>query len=240
MQVKNDILNYKELKIIQDNEMFNFCIDSVLLARFWKPSNKYKNILDFGTNNAIIPLIISRYTKSKITGIEIQVEACKIAKKNIKINKLEDQIEIINSDIKDFILDKNNNFDLIFCNPPFFKVDKESKLNKKSKFLTPARHEILITLEEIIKSAKIALKNGGKFFMIHLSERLDEIIFLLKQNNFSVKKLQIVYSKEKQNSKRILIEAINDGNNGMKILEPLYIHNEDGSYKKEILEMFGD
>ncbi|WP_342275394.1 tRNA1(Val) (adenine(37)-N6)-methyltransferase [Spiroplasma endosymbiont of Cantharis lateralis] len=240
MEVKNDILNYKKLKIIQDNKMFNFCIDSILLARFWKPSNKYKSILDFGTNNAIIPLIISRYTKSKITAVEIQEESCKIAKKNILLNNLEKQIEIVNMDIKKFVLDKNNQYDLIFCNPPFFKVDKESNLNKKSKFLIPARHEVLITLEEIIKSAKIALKNGGKFLMVHLSNRLDEIIILLKQNNFSVKKIQIVYSKEKQESKRVLIEAINDGNDGMKILEPLYIHNDDGTYKKEILEMFGD
>ncbi|WP_342258728.1 tRNA1(Val) (adenine(37)-N6)-methyltransferase [Spiroplasma endosymbiont of Dioctria linearis] len=240
MEVKNDILNYKRLKIIQDNKMFNFCIDSILLARFWKPSNKFKNILDFGTNNAIIPLIISRYTKSKITGIEIQEESCQIAKKNILLNNLEKQIEIVNMDIKKFVLDKNNQYDLIFCNPPFFKVDKDSNLNKKSKFLIPARHEVLITLEEIIKSAKTALKNGGKFLMVHLSNRLDEIIILLKQNNFSVKKIQIVYSKEKQESKRVLIEAINDGNDGMKILEPLYIHNDDGTYKKEILEMFGD
>ncbi|AUM62264.1 tRNA1(Val) (adenine(37)-N6)-methyltransferase [Spiroplasma monobiae] len=240
MKIVNAVLNYKNLKIIQDNNMFNFCIDSVLLARFWEPSKKFKNILDFGTNNAIIPLIISRYTNSKIAAVEIQSEACEIANENIKINNLENQIEIFNCDIKEFVKDKNNKFDLLFCNPPFFKVDQGANLNKRSELLTPARHEVLITLEEIIKSAKIALKNGGKFLMVHLSERFDEIIVILKQNNFAVKRIQFVYSKENQEAKRILIEAINDGNDGMKILKPIYIHNEDGSYKENILEMFGD
>ncbi|AGR41715.1 tRNA1(Val) (adenine(37)-N6)-methyltransferase [Spiroplasma diminutum] len=240
MKVVNKILNYKDLKIIQDNDMFNFCIDSVLLARFWEPSKKYKNILEFGTNNGIIPLILSKYTKENITGVEIQKEACDIANENIALNNLNDQISIVNSDIKEFVLNKNNKYDLLFCNPPFFKVGDNSNLNIRSEKLTPARHEVAITLEEIIKSAKVALKNGGKFLMIHLSERLDEIIILLKKNNFSIKRLQIVYTKHRQNAKRVLIESINDGNNGMKILEPLYIYNEDGNYNKNILEMFGD
>ncbi|WP_338985118.1 tRNA1(Val) (adenine(37)-N6)-methyltransferase [Spiroplasma endosymbiont of Diplazon laetatorius] len=240
MKVENSVLNYKDLKIIQDSDMFNFCIDSVLLARFWEPSKKYKNILDFGTNNAIIPLIISKYTDSKITGVEIQKEACEIAIQNIEMNNLSNQINIVNEDIKEFVKDKNNHFDLLFCNPPYFKVNEDSNLNKRSEMLTPARHEVSINLEQIIASAKITLKNGGKLIMIHLSERIDEIIILLKQNNFSVKRIQFIHSKEGQDSKRLIIEAINDGNQGVKILEPLYIHNEDGSYKEKILEMFGD
>ncbi|AUB31074.1 tRNA1(Val) (adenine(37)-N6)-methyltransferase [Spiroplasma floricola] len=240
MNVENSVLNYKDLKIIQNNEMFNFCIDSVLLARFWKPSKKFQSIIDFGTNNAIIPLLLSKYTKAKIVGVEIQNEACEIAIKNIELNKLSDQIQIINDDIKNFAKNKNNEFDLLFCNPPFFKVAKNSNLNKRSELLTPARHEVFIKLEEIIESAKIALKNGGRLLMIHLSERLDEIIYILKKNNFAIKRMQFVYSKKNQDAKRVLIEAINDGNDGMKILTPLYIHNSDGSYKKDILEKFGD
>ncbi|QHX36264.1 tRNA1(Val) (adenine(37)-N6)-methyltransferase [Spiroplasma sp. BIUS-1] len=240
MKVENQVLNYKDLKIIQDSDMFNFCIDSVLLSRFWIPSKKYKNILDFGTNNAIIPLIISRYTKANITGVEIQNEACKIAEENISLNELNSQITIFNQDIKEFVKDKNNTYDLVFCNPPFFKISDNSNLNKRSELLTPARHETSITLEEIIFSAKVALKNGGKLLMVHLSERMDEILFLLKNNNFSVKRIQFVYSKEGQDAKRVLIEAVNDGNDGMKILPPLVIHNEDGTYKENILEMFGD
>ncbi|AGR40708.1 tRNA1(Val) (adenine(37)-N6)-methyltransferase [Spiroplasma taiwanense] len=242
MKIINNILNFKELKIIQDTEMFNYCIDSILLTKFWKPSKKYKNILDFGTNNAIIPLILSRYTNAKISGVEIQRQAYEIAKENIKINNLSDKIFIYCNDIKKFILNKNNEYDLIFCNPPFFKINLNSSnnLNTRSKFLISARHEKDITLSEIIESAKIALKNGGKFLLIHLSERVEEIIILLNKNNFAIKKIRFIYSKKGQAAKKVLIESINDGNKGTKILDPLYVHNEDGTYTEEVLKMFGD
>ncbi|QGS51378.1 tRNA1(Val) (adenine(37)-N6)-methyltransferase [Spiroplasma tabanidicola] len=242
MKVLNQVLNFKDLKIFQDTKHFSFCLDSVLLAKFYIPKVKDKKICDFGTNNAIIPLLLSKYIRkdAKIYGIEIQKEACDIACENILINNLSDKIEIINEDIKTFVKDKNNFFDVIYCNPPFFKISKGSNLNKKSKNLIPARHELLINLEEIIYSAKVGLKNGGRFVMVHLAERLDEIIYLLKKNNFSLKNLRFVCSKQNQEPKKVLIDAINDGNSGIKILNNLYVHNDDESYTNEVLEIFGD
>ncbi|QBQ07212.1 methyltransferase [Spiroplasma gladiatoris] len=242
MKVINKVLNYKNLNIIQDTEMFSFCLDSILLANFYKPKTKEKKICDFGTNNAIIPLIVSKFSndQTKITGVEIQKRASDIAKENVLLNCLDKKIEIINEDIKDFLKNKNNYFDIIYCNPPFFKTNKDSNLNKKSETLIPARHETLINLEEIIFSAKVALKNGGRFVMVHLAERLDEIIYLLWKNNFKIKNLQFIYSKKNQQPKKILLDAINDGNCGINIMKNFYVHNENGTYTNEMKKVFGD
>lgn len=238
MKVLNDVLGYENLKIYQDPEMLSFSLDSVLLARFAKLKNSYKNICDFGTNNAIIPLILSRYTNASIDAVDIQEDASKIAKDNIELNNLQDKITVFNEDIKEFVKDKNNKYDLILCNPPFFKVSHESNLNTKSEKLIPARHETHLTLNEMIRSAAIGCKQKGKLVLIHLAERFDEIIFALKQNNFFPKRIQFIYSKENQNAKKVLIESDFQGNEGNIILPPLYVHSEDNSYNPEVMEMF--
>lgn len=242
MKITNAVLNYKDLKIFQDTEQFSYSLDSVLLARFYNPKKADQRICDFGTNNAIIPLILSKYINkdTRIIGVEINKTAFELAVENVELNNLSEQVRIVNQDIKEYIKGKNNYFDVVYSNPPFFKVNEGSNLNLKKEELVGARHEVFITLNEIIKCAKIALKNGGKFIMIHLAERLDEIVYLLKKHNFTIKQLQIIYSKAGQEGKKVLIKAENDGNWGVKILPPLVVHNDDGSYSKEVEVFFGD
>ena len=121
-EVINYLLAYNDLKIIQRKDMFNFSLDTVLLANFCTITKDVKKIVDFGTNNAAIPLILSRRTNKPIIGVEIQKEAVELAKKNITLNNLDDQIEIVHSDIKEFVNDSIK-VGLVVCNPPFFKVD---------------------------------------------------------------------------------------------------------------------
>ena len=119
-EVVNYLLAYKNMKIIQRKDMFNFSLDTVLLANFCTINKDVDKIIDFGTNNAAIPLLLSRRTDKKIVGIEIQGEAVEIAKKNVDINCLNDQINIVYDDIKNYV--KNNDkVKLVVCNPPFFK-----------------------------------------------------------------------------------------------------------------------
>ncbi|AHI52352.1 tRNA1(Val) (adenine(37)-N6)-methyltransferase [Spiroplasma culicicola] len=242
MKILNEIVGIKNKKIYQDTEMFNFCLDSILLAKFYVPKKYEKNVCDFGTNNAIIPIIISeRFSNDvKIFGIEIQEQAVQSAIENIEMNQLSKTITIINQDIKEYIKDKNNFFDVIYSNPPYFKINEGSKLNKKSEHLIAARHEKFITLEEIIYSAKVGLKNGGKFLLVHLAERIDEIIFLLRKHNFTVKKIQFVHFKKNKKAERVLIEAVNDGNDGAEIIMPLIIHEDNGEYTLEAKQILGD
>ena len=231
-EVINYLLAYNDLKIIQRKDMFNFSLDTVLLANFCTITKDVKKIVDFGTNNAAIPLILSRRTNKPIIGVEIQKEAVELAKKNITLNNLDDQIEIVHSDIKEFVNDSIK-VGLVVCNPPFFKVDEDSNLND-NEFLTIARHEIKINLEEIIKSAAMILDNRGKFAMVHRPQRMIEILNLMQKYDIEPKRIKFVYPKYNKESHILLVEGIYKGKKGLKIEPPLYAHNDDGSYSDEV------
>ena len=237
-EVINYLLAYNDLKIIQRKDMFNFSLDTVLLANFCTITKDVKKIVDFGTNNAAIPLILSRRTNKPIIGVEIQKEAVELAKKNITLNNLDNQIEIVHSDIKEFVNDSIK-VGLVVCNPPFFKVDEDSNLND-NEFLTIARHEIKINLEEIIKSAAKILDNRGKFAMVHRPQRMIEILNLMQKYDIEPKRIKFVYPKYNKESHILLVEGIYKGKKGLKIEPPLYAHNDDGSYSDEVKKMFGE
>ena len=237
-EVINYLLAYNNLKIIQRKDMFNFSLDTVLLANFCTITKDVKKIVDFGTNNAAIPLILSRRTNKPIIGVEIQKESVELAKKNITLNSLDNQIKIVHSDIKEFVNDSIK-VGLVVCNPPFFKVDEDSNLND-NEFLTIARHEIKINLEEIIKSAAKILDNRGKFAMVHRPQRMIEILNLMQKYDIEPKRIKFVYPKYNKESHILLVEGIYKGKKGLKIEPPLYAHNNDGSYSDEIKKMFGE
>ena len=205
-EVINYLLAYNNLKIIQRKDMFNFSLDTVLLANFCTITKDVKKIVDFGTNNAAIPLILSRRTNKPIIGVEIQKEAVELAKKNITLNSLDNQIKIVHSDIKEFVNDSIK-VGLVVCNPPFFKVDEDSNLND-NEFLTIARHEIKINLEEIIKSAAKILDNRGKFAMVHRPQRMIEILNLMQKYDIEPKRIKFVYPKYNKESHILLVEGI--------------------------------
>ena len=238
MEIENRLLNYKNLKIIQNTNWFAFSLDSVLLAHFATINKNTKNIMDFCTGNAPIPLILSTKTDSKIIGVEIQKEIYDLAKKSVEINSLTDQIEILNMNIKDLVNQYDTDtFDLITCNPPYFKVKETSNLNEND-IKTIARHEIYLELKDIFSTAKKLLKNNGTISIVHRPERLVEIIEEMRNNNIEPKKLRFIYPKVGSECNTILIEGSKNGNPGLKVLPPLYVHDEYGNYLEEIQEMF--
>lgn len=236
-EVTNYLLAYENMKIIQRKDMFNFSLDTVLLANFCSINKNVEKIIDFGTNNAAIPLLLSTRTKTNIVGVEIQEEAVDLARKNVALNNLGNQITIVNQDIKEYV--KNNRrVKLVVCNPPFFKLGEKSHLND-NEYLQIARHEIAITLEEIISSASFILDHGGKFAMVYRPDRLIETINLLQKYDLEPKRLRFVYPKQGREANTFLIEAIKKGKIGLRIEAPLYSHNEDGSYSDEVMKYFG-
>lgn len=238
METINYLLGYKDYYIVQNNEMFNFSLDSVLLPNFVTINKNIKNILDIGCGNAPIPLILTTRTDAKIIGVEIQKEVYDLAVKSVNINKLNEKIEIINDDINS-LYDKfeTESFDVITCNPPFFKLNEESNLNL-SDYKKIARHEIKLNLDQIFKIAKKLLKNGGNIAVVHRPERLVEIITTMKKYNIEPKRIQFIYPKLNSNANILLIEGVKNGNSGVKLEKPLFAHNEDGSYSKDILKYF--
>ena len=230
MEVINDLVGYKNIKIYQNTEWFKFSLDSILLAEFVTINLRTKKIIDFCTGNAPIPLILSTKTDIEIEGIEIQRDIYELANKSIIINSLQDRIKIYNMDIKDI---KNNFsseiFDLVTCNPPYFKYTNDSHINLDEHKII-ARHEYLLTLDDIIDNAFYLLKNNGRLALVHRAERLQEIMMKMNKKKLEIKKIQFVHSKMDKVGEMVLIEASKNGNKGLKILPPIVIYDDNNEY----------
>ena len=238
MEVINDLLNYNGFKIYQNTSWFSFSLDSVLLANFVNIKKNTNNIIDFCSGNAPIPLILSTKINNNIIGVEIQKEVYDLAKKSIKINDLDSRIEMLNMDIKQLVnIYETDTFDLITCNPPFFKVTEGSKINDNI-IKSVARHEIKINLDDIFSISRKLLRNNGSICMVHRTDRLIDIITAMKNNNIEPKRIRLVYPKVNSESNIVLIEGVKNGNPGLKILPPLYVHDDNGEYLDEVKNMF--
>lgn len=238
MKVINDLLGYKNLNIVQDTQMFSFSLDSVLLPNFITLNKKVEKILDIGCGNGPIPLILSTKTNAKIIGVEIQPEVAALANESVKLNNLNNQIQIINDDINNLVKNlETEMFDVITCNPPFFKALETSNFNQ-SDYKTIARHEVNLTIEQVIKISRKLLKNKGILGIVHRPERLMEILFLLNENNLIPKKIKFVYPRFNSEANMVLIEAKKNGNLGLKVLEPLFVHQDNGDYTDYVKKYF--
>ncbi len=241
MEVLNDILGYSNRKIYQNTDFFSFSLDSVMLSNFVTIRLKDKKILDLGTGNGVIPLILSLRTDKSIIGVEIQKALVELAKKSVKYNNLESQISIVHSDMKDYVsFNTIEQYDIITCNPPYFKVNDKNFFNEtKEKMI--ARHEVCISLEEVICTASKLLKNKGNFSIVHRSERLLEIFDLFRKYNIEPKRVQFVHEKVNKDSTLVLIEGCKCGKSGLKVESPFIMYNEDGTktneYEKFLLEV---
>jgi tRNA1(Val) A37 N6-methylase TrmN6 len=240
MEVINYLVGYKDLKIVQDTEWFNFSLDSVLLANFITLRSTAKNIIDLGTGNAPIPLILSTRTDAKIVGVEIQKSVYDLALKSVQINKLESKIEILNQDVKEIDnMYETDTFDVVVSNPPYFKYNGESLVNNDDH-KTIARHEVLLNIDDILRVTKKLLKNNGNFGIVHRPERMLEILNKMQQYNVEPKRIRFIYPKENLECNMMLIEGTKNGKAGLKILPPLYVHNSKGEYTAEVKKMFGE
>ena len=215
MEVKNDLYDYG-LKIYQDSKLFKFSLDSLLLAEFVDIKKSDRKLLDICSGNAPLPLIIGKNYDIEITGVEIQKKIYDLAIKSIKENNLTN-IKMLNINAKDL---KNyfpgNNFDIITCNPPFFKVSLSSLINENSEKAI-ARHELTITLKEIFDIVSFLLKENGTFYLVHRPERLEEIMDLARNLKLHVKEMIFVYSKLENNAIMVLIKMKKNAQLGVKI-----------------------
>lgn len=227
----------KKIKLFQRKDMFCVSLDTILLSNFIKIKPSTKVIIDFGTNNAAIPIILAAKFQGKIIGIEIQKAAVDIALENVKLNDLENRITIIHEDIKIYAQKTKEKVELIVCNPPFFPISKKSKV-KTQPLKIPARHEVYINLEEIIASASKLLKDKGRLVIVNSVERINETLLLLKKYQITPKKLQIVYPKINQAANVFLIEAGFLAKEGMIVLPPLICHNKNNTYVDEIAKWY--
>ena len=226
-------------KIIQNSEMFKFGIDAVLLSYFaFNQIRNNENIIDLGTGNGIIPLLLAKSRAKNITGLEIQEENVKISKKSIELNQLEEKINIIQGDIK--LVSENfpkHSFDSVLTNPPYM-INNHGKQNPNDAKLI-ARHEILCNLEDIISAADFLLKPNGKFFMIHKAFRLPEIFNSMINHKIEPKRLQMILPFTDKEANLVLIEGRKNGNPRLQIEKNLIVYEKPGTYTKMIEDIYG-
>ena len=224
MLVLNDVLGYKERKIYQDDRFFKFSLDGVLLSNFVNIKLTTKKIMDIGSGTGIIPLLLTLKTSRKIDAVEIQPELCELLSKSIKYNNLENQINIINKDIIDVANDETNlnKYDIVVSNPPYF----ENKNNATIK--NNAKHENLLSLEELVLSSKKVLKNNGSLYLVFDSKRIIELISILDKHNFAIKRMKFVHESYKKESSMVLLESTKNGKKGVKIMNPFILFEKNG------------
>ena len=232
----HELLGYENIKIIQDEEMFSFSLDSMLLANFIDTTGA-KRIIDLGCGNAPIPLFLTLKTKSSIIGVELQEKVADLAKRSVELNHFENQIKIINDDLKDIYKKVGaNSFDIVSSNPPYFPYKEDSMINKND-YLTIARHEVKAKLSDIVNEARKLLIDGGKFYMVHRVSRITEVIKTLEEYNFGIKKIQMIHPKVDGDAMMFLIESRKNKPSDVKVIKPLYVYDGD-KYTNEVLEIF--
>ncbi|MGN0304994.1 MAG: tRNA1(Val) (adenine(37)-N6)-methyltransferase [Lachnospiraceae bacterium] len=233
-----DELQRNGYRIIQDPGRFCFGMDAVLLSGFAR-AKEGDRVLDLGTGTGIIPILMEAKTKaSRFFALEIQEESADMARRSVALNGLEKKIQVVTGDIKEAEKYFNaSSFDVITCNPPYM-IGKHGLVNPDAPKAI-ARHEILCTLEDVIRQAAFLLKPGGSFYLVHRPFRLAEILSLLMAAKLEPKRMRLVYPYVDKEPNMVLLQAVRGGKSRMTVEKPLIIFEKPGVYTKEIHEVYG-
>ncbi|GAB6182275.1 tRNA1(Val) (adenine(37)-N6)-methyltransferase [Thermodesulfovibrio hydrogeniphilus] len=223
------------LKICQPREGYRFSVDAILVASFVN-LKRVDRIADIGAGTGIIGLILAKkYPDADVIMIEIQPELAELAKISVELNNCQEKVKIICADARNF---SDNDFDLIVSNPPFRRpgTGKMSPSDKKAL----ARHELSLTISDLAKIGQRLLRHKGRLCMIHLPERLTEIIRVMGKYQLEVKRIRFIHSKMNTEAKMVLIEAVKGGRVGLKVEPPLFIYKENGEYTEEMQKIYDE
>lgn len=233
-----DDLQRNSYKIIQNPEKFCFGMDAVLLSGFARVKQGAR-VLDMGTGTGIIPILLEAKTEAAhFTALEIQEDSADMARRSVALNCLEDKIDIITGDIKEAdTLFQAASFDIITCNPPYM-IGQHGLTNPDAPKAI-ARHEILCTLEDVVRNAAKLLKPGGNFYMVHRPFRLAEIIMTMSKYKLEPKRMQLVYPYVDKEPNMVLIEGCRGGKPRMTIEKPLIVYKAPNVYTDEIYDVYG-
>lgn len=232
-----DDLQYKGLKLIQKKDGFCFGVDAVLLANF-ADVKKNDEVLDMGTGTGIIAVLLAGKTQAKrITGLEIQDEMAEMAQRSVILNSLDGRVEIVKGDIrKSLELFGPSRFNVVVANPPY--MEAKGGLINPSDIKAISRHEIMCTLEDVVRASSRLLVPGGQMAMVHKPERLVDIIFLMRTYGVEPKYIRFVHPAPYKKANLLLIKGNRGGKPQLKMLPPLYVYDENGNYSDEINEIY--
>jgi len=232
-----DLIQKNGYGIIQNKKWFSYGIDAVLVSHFCELKEN-STVLDFGTGTGIIPLLLNlNHNVKKIFGIEKQSEVASMARRSIEKNKLEDTIEIVESDIVNLTKHFNKStIDTIVSNPPYFK--KGNALINEGSVKALSRHETTGDLEDFIKIASQLLKEKGTFYMVHRPMRLVDIMYYCRKYKLEPKLIQFVYPHQDKPPNILLIKCVKNGNTELKYLENLYVYDDERNYSDQIKTIY--
>lgn len=203
------------LKFFQKQDAFRFGCDGVELANFVEcNSNDYA--VDLGSGTGIITVLLAGKRKIKTTAVEIQSELSEVCKQNIELNGLSELADVINApmqEISKFLQAGCAN--IVVCNPPYRKAGSGQK--QENEAIAIARHEIKVTLGEVIQTAAYLLSTGGKFFTINQTERLSETLVKCSAAKLEPKKLQILTPNDAKKPHLFLLKCVKDGAVGLTV-----------------------
>lgn len=209
-----DDLQYNNLYIIQDKNEYCFTSDAVALANFVKVPRGGK-VVDLCSGSGVIGILVSaKNNVSKTILVEYQEKLADMSKRSIEYNKLS-SIEVVNKKLQNIHkLIGNSCYDVVLCNPPYKKSGTTKLVNEKES-IAIARHEIEVTLEEIVLEASKLLKYGGDFYIVNKEERLTDMMVLFRQYNIEPKELKILTSNKGANV--VMLKGRKGGKSGIKI-----------------------
>lgn len=233
-----DDLQRNGYRIIQKKKGFCFGMDAVLLSGFAQVKEG-EMAVDLGTGTGIIPILLEAKTKGRhFTGLEIQEEVAEMANRSVRLNHLEDRVDIVRGDIKEASrLFGKASFDVVTSNPPYMNDNHGLKNPDLPKAI--ARHEVFCTLDDVCREASLLLKTGGRFYMVHRPHRLAEIITALKNYKLEPKRMKLVHPFIDKDANMVLIEAVRGGKSMMKVEAPIIVYQKPGVYTQEIYNIYG-
>lgn len=233
-----DDLQRNGYKIIQNPKKFCFGMDAVLLSGFATVKEE-ETVLDLGTGTGIIPILLEAKTQGRhFSALEIQEESADMARRSVQLNDLQDKINVVTGDIKEASkIFGSAVFDVVTTNPPYMNNHHGLKNPNLPKAI--ARHEILCSLEDVIREGAKVLKPGGRFYMVHRPFRLAEIIRVLSEYKLEPKRMKLVHPFIDKEPNMVLMEAVKGGKPMVKVEKPLIIYKEPGVYMDEIYDIYG-
>lgn len=233
-----DDLERNGYQIIQRTDGFCFGMDAVLLSGF-AAVKRGEKALDLGTGTGIIPILLEAKTEGEhFSALEIQEEVADMARRSVALNGLEQKITIVNGDIKEASqIFGPASFDVVTSNPPYMNHSGGLKNPHLPKAI--ARHEVLCTLEDVVREAAKVLKTGGRFYMVHRPHRLAEIINTLTAHRLEPKRLKMVHPFADREANMVMIEAVRGGGSFLKVEAPVIVFQVPGVYSDEIRDVYG-
>lgn len=213
----------------QPRRGYRFSVDALLLAAFFRPEG-CRRLVDLGTGCGIIPLILAhRHPRLSITAIEIQPALAEIAAENVRRNGMEGRITVLSGDLRELApAGALEPFDSAAANPPYRRA-RSGRINPDTQRAL-ARHEIALTLPELVRAAAALLRNGGRFFTIYPAERLNEILGCMSTQRLEPKRLQAVHSRRSDPARLILVEGVKGARPGLAIPAPICLYSDSGEY----------